>query len=70
MQQIDTGCGPAVPPVIAFPARTDFPPQVMARHLRRTSGQAALCFAQAMHEDAAWANEGWGAYWADVMRLV
>ncbi len=42
----------------------------MARYLRRTSGDAAFCFARAMHEDAAWANEEWGSYWADVMRLV
>lgn len=45
-------------------------PAAMARFLRRTSGEAARCFAQAMHDDAAWANEDWGAYWADVIRLV
>ncbi|WP_158743346.1 hypothetical protein [Acidisphaera sp. L21] len=45
-------------------------PAAMARYLRRTSGDAAFCFARAMHEDAAWANADWGAYWADVMRLV
>jgi hypothetical protein len=45
-------------------------PAAMARYLRRTSGDAAYCFARAMHEDSAWANEDWGAYWADVMRLI
>ena len=45
-------------------------PAAMARYLRRTNGDAALCFAQAIYEDAAWANEAWGAYWADVVRLV
>lgn len=45
-------------------------PAAMARYLRRTSGDAALCFARAMHEDSAWANEAWGSYWADVIRLV
>ncbi len=45
-------------------------PAAMARYLRKTSGDAALCFARAMHEDAAWANEDWGSYWADVIRLV
>ena len=42
----------------------------MARYLRRTSGDAALCFARAMHEESAWANAAWGSYWADVIRLV
>ncbi len=45
-------------------------PLAMAWHLRRTGGDAAFCFAQAMHEGSAWANAGWGDYWADVMRLV
>lgn len=45
-------------------------PAAMARYLRRTNGDAALCFARAMHEDAAWANEEWGSYWAAVVRLV
>lgn len=62
---------PVIPPAaIVFaddPARC---PAAMARYLRRTSGDAAFCFARAMHEDAAWANEEWGTYWADVMRLV
>ena len=45
-------------------------PAAMARYLRQTSGDAALCFARAMHEESAWANEDWGSYWADVIRLV
>ena len=45
-------------------------PAAMALYLRRTNGDAALCFAQAIYEDAAWANDDWGAYWADVVRLV
>ena len=45
-------------------------PAAMAQYLRQTSGDAALCFARAMHEDSAWANEAWGSYWADVIRLV
>ena len=45
-------------------------PEGMARHLRRTGGDAALCFALAIYEDAAWANEAWRAFWADVVRLV
>lgn len=48
----------------------DLSPSGMAVYLRRVSGSAAYCFARTMHEDAAWANESWGAYWADVMRLV
>ena len=45
-------------------------PAAMARHLRRSGGEAALCFARSIYEDAAWANEEWGAYWAAVIRLV
>ena len=45
-------------------------PAGMASYLRRTNGPAALCFAQAIYEDAAWANDAWGAYWADVVRRV
>ena len=45
-------------------------PAAMARYLRRTNGDAAFCFAQAIHAGAAWANEDWASYWADVMRLV
>ncbi len=52
------------------PKTSEFTPQAMAQYLRRTSGSAAYCFAQAMHEGSAWANEAWGKYWADVMRLV
>jgi hypothetical protein len=57
-------------PVAAFTARTGLSPMAMAGHLRRTNPDVALCFARAMYDDAAWANEGWGAYWADVMRLI
>ena len=53
-----------------FPANAATCPAAMARHLRRTEPEAARCFAQAMHDDAAWANEAWGAFWADVVRLV
>ena len=42
----------------------------MAQHLRRVSGADALCFAQAMHEGSAWANEAWGEFWAEVVRQV
>lgn len=45
-------------------------PAAMATYLRRTGGDAAACFAQAMYDDAAWANESWGAYWAEIVRLV
>ncbi len=57
-------------PSVLFSTNPAQSPAAMARYLRRTSGDAAFCFAQAMHEDAAWANEEWGSYWADVMRLV
>jgi hypothetical protein len=42
----------------------------MARHLRQTDPKRARCFALAMHEGVAWANDDWGAFWADVVRLV
>ncbi len=45
-------------------------PAAMARYLRRTRGETALCFAQAIHAESAWANETWGAYWAAVVRMV
>ncbi len=45
-------------------------PAAMAHHLRRVDPLLALCFAQAMYDRVAWANEDWGAYWADVVRLV
>ena len=45
-------------------------PAVMAQYLRRVDPRSALCFAEAMYERSAWANEDWGAYWADVVRLV
>ena len=70
MQQISTGFVPSQVPAIAMPKPLAFPPHAMAQYLRRTSGSAAYCFARAMHEDSAWANEDWGDYWADVMRLV
>jgi hypothetical protein len=75
MQQITprlapTQLAPMQLAAIAMPKPSEFPPQAMAHYLRRTSGSAAFCFARAMHEDSAWANENWGEYWADVMRLV
>ncbi len=42
----------------------------MAQHLRRAGGSAALCFANTMYADAAWASDEWGAFWADVVREV
>ena len=45
-------------------------PADMARRLRQTYSEDARCFAAAIHEDSAWANERWAAYWADVVRLV
>ncbi len=69
MQQISPGVMPAQLAAIAMPP-ADFSAYAMAKYLRRTSGSAARCFAQAMHDDSAWANERWGAYWADVVRLV
>ncbi len=60
----------SVPPAL-IAAELPLAPAAMARYLRRTNGAAAaLCFAQAIYEDSAWANDDWGAYWADVMRLV
>jgi hypothetical protein len=62
--------------VIAFlPCRTtvaDGPlsPATMARHLRETDPRSARRFARAMHDRVAWANESWGAFWADVERLI
>lgn len=69
MQQVTSGSAP-IQLLAAMPKPAEFPPQAMAHYLRRTSGSAAFCFARAMHEDSAWANERWGDYWADVMRLV
>ena len=56
--------------VVLAVEETTLSPAAMARYLRRTNGEAALCFAQAIYEDAAWANEAWGAYWADVVRMI
>ncbi len=62
--------------VIPFPVRlrqggaTRFSPADMARHLRQTDPVRARHFALALHEDVAWANEDWGAFWAAVVRLV
>jgi hypothetical protein len=70
MQYISPGFSEIQLAVLAMPRNADFTPHAMAQYLRRTSGSAAYCFAQAMHEDSAWANETWGEYWANVMRLV
>ena len=52
-------------------AVTGFPVDRPAAHyLRRVDPSAARCFAEAMYEGAAWANEAWGAYWAAVVCLV
>lgn len=61
--------------IVAFPSSGErvpsaLSPAFMARQLRRTNPLGARGFAQAMHEDAAWANEAWGRFWADVIRLV
>ncbi len=69
MQTVQQQPTPAVRPVAAL-LDDVLSPAAMAQHLRRTSGSAALCFAQAMHEGSAWANEAWGAYWADVIKAV
>jgi len=67
---------PVAATVIPFPVRmrqetsATFSPADMARYLRRTDPARARCFALAMHEDVAWANDDWGAFWADVVRLV
>ncbi len=60
----------AARPVTAVADRSALSPLAMALHLRAAEGGAAFCFARAMHEGSAWANEDWGDYWADVMRLV
>ncbi len=70
MQQIGPGTAHAVPPALVLQGAAAFTPDAMAQYLRRTNGDAALCFAQAMHDGSAWANDAWGAYWADVVRLV
>ncbi len=57
-------------PSALIAAELPLSPAAMARYLRRTNGAAALCFAQAIYEGSAWANDDWGAYWADVVRLV
>jgi len=45
-------------------------PADMARRLRQAYSEDARCFAATIHEESAWANERWAAYWADVLRLV
>ena len=70
MQQFSPGIAPAPMAAAAIPLASDFTPHAMAHYLRCTGGSAARCFAEAMHADAAWANERWGEYWADVIRLV
>ena len=70
MQIIDHTTTRPIPAPMLFAEDPASSPAAMASYLRRTSGDAAFCFARAMHEDSAWANPEWGAYWADVMRLV
>ena len=55
---------------VAPTMRASLSPAAMAKHLRRSTGADALCFARAMQEYAAWANEGWGMFWAEVVREV
>ncbi len=45
-------------------------PADMAQRLRQVYSDDARCFAATIHEESAWANERWAAYWADVLRLV
>jgi len=56
----------------ARPAANDdgLSPAVMAQYLREMNPTGARCFALEMHERVAWANESWGAYWAEIARLV
>jgi len=64
--------------VLPFPAvsfELDAPPAFlspadMAQRLRKAYSKDARCFAATIHEDSAWANDHWAAYWADVLRLV
>ncbi len=67
MMQQDAVRSVAVAPVCTHGA---FSPAAMASHLRATEPEAAVCFAQAMYGASAWANESWGKFWADVIRLV
>lgn len=60
----------AVSATVKLPPSGTLSPAGMALHLRRSGGDAALCFAQAIYDDSAWANETWAAFWADVIRLV
>ena len=69
MQAVVTRSAAGVPPAV-IAAEQPLSPAAMARYLRRTNGAAALCFAQAIYEGSAWANDDWAAYWADVIRLV
>ncbi len=56
---------------VEIPARsTALSAAAMARYLCQVDPASAQCFAEAMYEGAAWANEDWGAYWADVVRLI
>ncbi len=45
-------------------------PAAMAKHLHRSTGVDAPCFARAMQEYAAWANESWGMFWAEVVQEI
>ncbi len=70
MQTMQLSPRAAARPVTAIADRSALSPLAMALHLRAAEGDAAFCFARVMHEGSAWANEDWGRYWADVMRLV
>ena len=70
MQAVPQASGFIHVPVVAAAASSALAPAAMAHHLRQVDPRAALCFAQAMYDRVAWANEEWGAYWAAVVRLV
>ena len=55
---------------LTSPRQDALSPAVMAQYLRETNPDSARCFAREMHDRVAWANEAWGAYWADVAELV
>ena len=60
----------AAPATLNLPPSGTLSPAGMALHLRRSGGDAALCFAQAIYDDSAWANESWAAFWAEIIRLI
>jgi hypothetical protein len=57
-------------PMEARPAPTFLSPADMARRLVQAHAANAKCFALAMYERSAWANDHWAAYWAEIIDLV